>query len=85
MLRFRIEPAAAGLSAPPMLLQPRHDLDEVAGPVAVVELPLEDVVPGVAAGAGRARQAEDVGALRDARRRRATGSSRSPIFSNEIM
>ena len=49
-----------------MLLQARHDLDEIAGTVAVVELPLEDVVPRILAGAGRARQAEDVGALRQA-------------------
>src|SRR3989304_6131696 len=38
----------------------------MAGVVAVVELPFENAVPGVAAGARRARQAEDVGALGDA-------------------
>jgi hypothetical protein len=49
-----------------MLLQPRHDLDEIAGAVAVVELPLEDVVPCILTGARRPRQAEDVGAAREA-------------------
>ena len=34
----------------------RQDLHEVAGPVAVVELGREDLVPRVAAGAGGARQ-----------------------------
>ena len=52
-----------------MLVEPRHDLDEVAGPVAVVELVHEDLVPGIAAGAGRARQAEDIGRAGDARGR----------------
>src|SRR4051812_33998870 len=50
-----------------MLVQPRHDLDEIAGARAVVELGLEDAVPAVAAGAGRTREAEDVGRARDAR------------------
>src|ERR1700692_4341070 len=40
-----------------VLVEARHDLDEVARPVAVVELVLEDIVPGVAARAGRARRA----------------------------
>ena len=53
------------LSLPPMLLQPRHDLDEVAGPVAMSSGG-EDAVPGVAAGPGRARQREKVGAPRHA-------------------
>src|SRR5262249_48790327 len=35
-----------------VLVKPRHDLDEIAGPVAVVELMHEDVVPGILAGAG---------------------------------
>jgi uncharacterized protein len=38
----------------PVLLEPRHDLDEVAGPMAVVELPLENAVPGILAGTWRA-------------------------------
>ena len=42
-----------------MLVQPRHDLDEIARHVAVVELRFEDAVPGVLAGARRAGQHED--------------------------
>ena len=34
-----------------MLVKPRHDLDEIAGPVTVVELMHQDLVPGVTAGA----------------------------------
>src|SRR6516165_5349322 len=52
-----------------MLLQPRHQLDEVARAEAVVELVHEDPLPGVAARAGRARQGEEVGAAGDAGRR----------------
>src|SRR5271166_3570919 len=44
-----------------MRLQPRHQLDEVAGAEAVVELVHQDPLPGVAAGAGRARQGEEIG------------------------
>ena len=40
------------LTPPQVLVEPRHDLDEVAGPVTVVELAFEDAVPGVPAGAG---------------------------------
>ncbi len=50
-----------GLSALQMFVEPRHDLDEVAGHVPVVELLLENSVPGVAAGAGRSRQDENEG------------------------
>src|SRR3989337_85454 len=46
----------------PLFLQPRHDLDEGAGPMAVVELRLEDTVPSVLASPGRARHAENLGA-----------------------
>src|SRR5262245_35068911 len=49
-----------------VLVEPRHDLDEIAGPRPIVELGGEDAVPAVAAGARRARQAEDVGRARDA-------------------
>src|SRR5262249_57582684 len=49
-----------------MMLEGRDDRDEIAGTVAIVELMQEDLVPGVAAGAGRARQAEDVGAAGNA-------------------
>src|SRR6516225_7817641 len=52
-----------------MLLQPLHQLDEVARAEAVVELVHEDALPGVAARAGRARQGEEVGAAGDAGRR----------------
>ena len=49
-----------------MFLQPRHQLDQVARAEAAVELPLENIVPAVAAGAGRAGQGEEVGAAGDA-------------------
>ncbi len=45
------------------LFQARHDIDEIAGPVAAVELPLENAVPRVLAGSWRPRQTEDVGAV----------------------
>src|SRR5262249_38402139 len=48
-----------------MFLQPRHELDEVARPVAIVELVDEDALPAVAAGAGRAGEGEEVGASGD--------------------
>src|SRR6266699_5312448 len=48
-----------------MLLQARHQLDEVAGAEAIVELVDEDPLPGVAAGAGRAGQREQIGAAGD--------------------
>src|SRR5438552_7801696 len=56
------------LRLPPaqVLVEARHDLDEIAGAVAVVELVQQNFVPGVAAGAGRAGQAEDVGRAGDA-------------------
>src|SRR5438046_9726166 len=41
-------------SAFEMLLQARHQLDEIAWAEAVVELVDQDVLPGVAAGRGRA-------------------------------
>src|ERR1700722_10205885 len=56
---------SCGVSEPLFLLQPRHQLDEVARAEAVVELMDEDAVPGVAAGAGRAGQREQVGAAGD--------------------
>src|SRR5687768_4828111 len=42
-----------------MMPEARHLLGERAGAVAAVELEAEDEVPGVAAGPGRAGQAED--------------------------
>jgi hypothetical protein len=40
-----------------MLVESRHDLDEIAGAVAVVELVHQNLIPGVAVGAGRAGSA----------------------------
>ena len=42
-----------------MLLQPRHDLDEIARPVARIELLLQNAVPAVLHRAGRAGQGEE--------------------------
>ena len=50
-----------------MLVEPRHDLDEIAGACAVIELGAQDAVPCVAAGARRSRQAEDEGRTGNAR------------------
>jgi len=36
-----------------MLIQPWHDLDEIARPVTVIELMQKDAVPGILAGARR--------------------------------
>src|SRR3569623_114521 len=47
------------LAALQVLVQPRHDLDEIARPRAVIELVGKDAVPAVAARARRARQRED--------------------------
>src|SRR5437660_1019929 len=55
------------LGAAQMLVEARHDLDEIARPVTIVELVLENPVPGVAAGAGRAGQTENVGRAGNAR------------------
>src|SRR5207302_6493427 len=48
-----------------VLLEARHQLDEIARAEAVVELVDEDPLPGVAAGAGRAGQREQIGAAGD--------------------
>ena len=48
-----------------MLLEPRHELDEIAGAVAVVEL-RPQYLPAIAAGAGRAGQREKIGPAGDA-------------------
>ena len=48
-LRNQDARSAAGL--PPVLTEPRQDLDEVAGGVPDIELVLQDAVPRVAAGA----------------------------------
>src|SRR5438067_5653334 len=52
-----------------VLLQPRHQFDEIAGAEAVVELVNEDAFPGVAAGARRARQRKEISAAGDPCRR----------------
>jgi NAD(P)-dependent dehydrogenase (short-subunit alcohol dehydrogenase family) len=65
--RDRLDRRALRLRAAQVLIQPRHDLDEVARPVAVIELVREDAVPAILAGAGRARQAEDVSRTGNAR------------------
>src|SRR6056297_3070956 len=49
-----------------MLVEPWHDLDKVAGAVAVVQLKAQDLVPGVLAGTGAAGQGKEIGAARDA-------------------
>src|SRR5713101_3676601 len=48
-----------------MLLQARHQLDEIARTEAVIELVDEDPLPGVAAGRGRAGQRKEIGAAGD--------------------
>src|SRR4029079_12394635 len=50
-------------SAAARLFQARHDINEIAGPMAAVELPLEDAVPRILAGSWRPRQTEYVGAV----------------------
>src|SRR2546430_12021697 len=54
-----LDRSALSFGAPQMFIQPRHDLDEVARPCAVVELRGQNAVPAVTAGAGRTRQAEN--------------------------
>src|SRR4051812_36109011 len=54
------------LAALQVLLQPRHDLDEIAGLAAVIELGFENAFPCVAAGPGRTGEAKDEFALGDA-------------------
>src|SRR5476651_1844442 len=49
-------------------VEARHQFREVAGPEADVELLAQDVVPPVLAGAGGARQSEDIGRVGDAGR-----------------
>src|SRR5580704_14039918 len=62
----RLHRRAARLRAAQVLVEPRHDLDEIARPVTVIELVHQNLVPGVLAGAGRTRQAEDIGRAGDA-------------------
>src|SRR5260370_29878222 len=58
-----------------MLLEPRHELDQVAGAKTVVELVHENAVPGIAAGARRARQGEEIGAAGEDRKSTRLNSS----------
>src|ERR1700722_5403348 len=51
---------AFGFGAAQVLIEPGHDLDEIAGAIPVIKLMHEDSVPRVLACAGGARQAEDV-------------------------
>src|SRR5947207_14767979 len=49
-----------------MLLEARHELDQVARPEAVIELVDEDALPGIAAGARRPGHGEEIGAAGNA-------------------
>src|SRR5262249_3148238 len=66
-----------------MLLQPGHQLDEIAWPKAVVELVNEYTFPGVATGAGRSRKGEQVGAAGDPGRRPALDRRGPDLFVAE--
>src|SRR5271167_2784323 len=55
----------AGSLALQVLLQSRHQLNEIARAEAIVELVHEDFFPGVAAGAGRSRQRKQIGGAGD--------------------
>src|SRR5579863_8871857 len=58
--------SALRLGAPQMLVEPRHDLDEISRPIAIVELMHQDFVPGVPAGSRRPRKAENIRGSGDA-------------------
>src|SRR5262245_47214523 len=47
-----------------VLFQARHDFDQIAGAMSVIELVAQDALPGILAGAWRAGQTEDVGPTR---------------------
>src|SRR5581483_8251680 len=54
-------------STPGLFFQePGHDFDEIAGPMADVELPFENAVPAILHRTGRAGQGEQIGAARHA-------------------
>src|ERR671936_927113 len=63
---LRVAGSSSGFQVFP---QPRHQLDEVAGAKAVVELVHENVFPSVPAGARRAGQRKQIGAAGDPRSR----------------
>src|SRR5262249_5736433 len=70
-------------SAFEVLLQPGHQLDEIAWPKAVVELVNDYTFPGVATGAGRSRKGEQVGAAGDPGRRPALDRRGPDLFVAE--
>src|SRR3546814_17399785 len=59
-------PADARSLAAFVLAQARKQFDAIAGLVAVIELVLQDHVPGIPAAPGRTGQREEVGPLRPA-------------------
>lgn len=75
--------SATPVAALQVLAEPGHDLDEVAGHVAVVELRLDDAVPGVPAGARRAGQHEHEGRVEHAPGRPRL-TAEVPILSYEM-
>jgi len=66
-----------------LLQQTRYELGEVTGPGAVVELGLQDLVPGGPAGAAGAGQAEDEGAVGQARQSTGLNRSRTDLLEGE--
>src|SRR5688572_3077128 len=51
-----------------VLFQAWHDFHEVAGRMTVIQLVFQDFIPGIPAGPGRTRQAEDIFSLHNASR-----------------
>src|SRR5581483_2021869 len=68
-----------------VLAEARQYLHKVAGPVAKIKLVDENLVPGVAARAGRARQAENESRFRAARERAALDRGRSDLLHRYLM
>src|SRR5690242_9117297 len=62
----RTKPQGRALFA--MLEEARHQLDQIARQVPVIELPFQDLLPAVATGARRAGQGEEIGAAGDTAR-----------------
>ena len=60
-----------------VLFKSRHDLNEVAGPVTIIQLPLQDVVPAVLTRSWAAWQREEIAPARHTRGRAALHSTRS--------
>src|SRR6266700_6905744 len=54
---------AASASATAVFFQPRHDLDEVAGLMTVIELLFQDSVPAIFDRTGRSGKRKQIGAL----------------------